>query len=124
MKLARRDPDSIRIDQRLLPICRRAPGLTAGRAEPPLPEGKDGDIGQYEEDEKSAHATNVMTAQAGRQSLNADGATKPARSRAFMINAKRIQFRPKRLLSTALFSLLLRFNFGLFRALHFLDDFV
>ena len=95
MKLARRDPDSIRIDQRLLPICRRAPGLTAGRAEPPLPEGKDGDIGQYEEDEKSAHASNVMTAQAGRQSLIADGATQRARSGPFMESAKRIQSPPK-----------------------------
>ena len=81
MKLARRHPDCIRIDKGLLPICGRAPGLAAGRAEPALPEGEDGDIGQHKKNEDSAHAHTVMTGRAGVNRLTRREGFQPARAR-------------------------------------------
>ena len=81
MKLARRYPHGIRIDKGLLPVCGRAPGLTAGRAEPSLPEGEDGDIGQHKKNEDSAHAHTVMTGRAGVNHLTRREGFQPARAR-------------------------------------------
>ena len=81
MKLARRYPHGIRIDKGLLPVCGRAPGLTAGRAEPSLPEGEDGDIGQHKKNEDSAHAHTVMTGRAGVNRLTRREGFQPARAR-------------------------------------------
>lgn len=62
MKLPLRHAHGIRIDLCLLFVGGRTPELASGRAEPSLPKGKDGHVGQDEDDEERAHAVTVMTA--------------------------------------------------------------